>query len=150
MARMHSRHRGKSKSTKSTSKTAPSWVQMNSKEVSNLVGTLAKEGKREPEIGVILRDSHGIPSVKQVTGKAISTMLKEGKLSPAYPTDLMNLIVKAVRLRKHLKINKKDVSNNYALRNVESKIRRLVKYYRGNKLPKDWKYDSEKAALLVK
>ncbi len=150
MARMHSRHRGKSKSTKSVNKTAAPWVQANAKDVSKLVETLAKEGKREPEIGVILRDSHGIPNAKQVTGKTISTILKEENLSPTYPTDLMNLIIKAVRLRKHLKINKKDVANNYSLRNVESKIRRLVKYYRGNKLPKDWKYDSEKAALLVK
>jgi small subunit ribosomal protein S15 len=147
---MHSRHRGKSKSRKSPAKSAPAWVHSTAKEVVSLILKLSKEGRKEPEIGVILRDSHGVPSVKQITGKSISQILKDEGASATYPTDLMQLITKAVRLRKHLKENKKDTLNTTALKNVESKIRRLVKYYRGKKLPVDWKYDSEKAALLVK
>ena len=53
-------------------------------------------------------------------------------------------------VRKHLKENKRDKSNAIKLSHVESKIKRLVVYYRGKKLPKDWKYEPEKAALLVK
>ena len=52
-------------------------------------------------------------------------------------------------MRGHLKTNNRDISNkskSYTL----SKIKRLVKYYRGKKLSKDWKYEPEKAELLVK
>ncbi|MCL5011319.1 MAG: 30S ribosomal protein S15, partial [Candidatus Marsarchaeota archaeon] len=62
----------------------------------------------------------------------------------------VQLIKRAVRLRNHLKNNKKDLSNTNSLKRVESKILRSVKYYRGRKLPSDWKYEPEKAALLVK
>jgi small subunit ribosomal protein S15 len=150
MARMHSRHRGKARSNKPASRSSPSWVQHNSTEVTALVEKLAKEGHNEPTIGAKLRDSHGVPSVKTATGKTISQILKETGNAPAYPTDLMLLIKKAVGLRRHLKTNKKDTLNTTALLKIESKIKRLVKYYRGKKLPKGWKYDPENAALLVK
>jgi small subunit ribosomal protein S15 len=149
MARMHTRKRGRSKSRK-TATQLPRWVDARKDEVSALVEKLYKEGKTEAAIGSALRDEHGVPSAKLVLGKGLKDHLKEKKLLGDYPSDLLDLIRKAVRLRKHLKVNNKDVGNKAKLANIEAKIKRLVRYYRGKRLPKDWAYDADKAALLVK
>ena len=65
--------------------------------------------------------------------KKITTILKEHNVTPNVPEDLTNLIVKALKLRKHLSVNKKDVHNKRSLNLTESKIRRLVKYYHQEK-----------------
>ncbi|MBM3309645.1 MAG: 30S ribosomal protein S15, partial [Candidatus Altiarchaeales archaeon] len=66
------------------------------------------------------------------------------------PEDLQNLIKKAVSLRKHLESHKKDFGNKHGLLLVESKIRRLVRYYTSEgRLPSGWRYEPEKAKLLV-
>ncbi|MBI5347653.1 MAG: 30S ribosomal protein S15, partial [Candidatus Aenigmarchaeota archaeon] len=50
-----------------------------------------------------------------------------------------------------LEKNKKDTKNKHAVELMESKIRRLGKYYvKKGRLPKDWKYNIEQAKLLVK
>lgn len=147
---MHSRRKGESGSVRPASKTAPPWVEISSPEAMSLVEKLAKQDKTPAEIGSILRDAHGIPSFKALTGKTITVALKELNLGPKYPSDLLSLIKKAVKLRMHLASSKQDKLNKAMLVRTESKIRRLVKYYRGNQLPGDWKYDPEKAALLVK
>ena len=80
----------------------------------------------------------------------LSFLKKEG-VAPEYPEDLMQLITKAVRMQKHLKGTNKDVHNQVKLVHVESKINRLVRYYKKRGvLPGNWKYSSENAALLVK
>ena len=69
----------------------------------------------------------------------------------AIPEDLQNLMRKALRMRKHIEENKKDVHNKRVLQLTESKIRRLVKYYRRNKvLPEDWKYKPEIAEVILR
>ncbi|MFH1199721.1 MAG: 30S ribosomal protein S15 [Candidatus Micrarchaeota archaeon] len=150
MARLHTRRRGRSASHKPSRSTASLWVAQSKDEILALIEQLAKSGKSEAEIGLILRDLHGIPSVKALAGKTISQVLAEKKIAPKYPSDLIYLIKRAMRMRKHLGASKKDVLNRGKLAHVESKIRRLVKYYRGRKLPSDWSYDPETAALLVK
>lgn len=150
MAHMHSRHKGRAGSNRPPARTAPSWVQASAKEVEALILQLAKEGKKEADIGRILRDSQGIPSVRHLTGKTVSQVLKEHGAAPEFPSDLIGLIERAVGLRRHLKSNKHDTLNKAALTRTESKIRRLARYYRGKSLPGSWKYDPEKAALLVK
>jgi small subunit ribosomal protein S15 len=150
MARMHTGKKGKSSSKKPSYEFPPSWASLSKEEVENIIVKLVKEGKSESEIGMILRDQYGVPSVKRVTGKKLGAILKEKKIESKYPLDLIQLIKRAVRIRNHLKNNKKDLSNLNALKRVESKILRSVKYYRGKKLPADWKYEPEKAALLVK
>jgi len=63
----------------------------------------------------------------------------------------MNLIRRAVRIRKHLETHRKDMHNKVALILVESKIRRLAKYYKSvGELPPNWKYSPDKAAVLVR
>ena len=150
MARMHSKKKGKSKSHKPIKNSAVVWVPIQKEEIGQIIATLAKEGKNESEIGLILRDQHAVPSTKMILGRTISQILKEKGLTPKYPSDMVDLIKKAVKMRKHLAENKKDKLNTKKLSDVESKIKRLVKYYRGKKLPKNWKYDPEQAALLVK
>lgn len=120
------------------------------KEVENLVVKLAKEGYMPSMIGLILRDSYGIPSVKEITGKSITKILEENGIKYEIPEDLLNLLKRAVKLRKHLEIHRKDEHSRRGLILIESKIKRLEKYYkRVGKLPIDWKYDPEEAKILV-
>ena len=151
MARMHARVRGKAGSSRPALKANPDWVQMDKQEVTDLVVKLGKEGKTTSQIGMILRDQYGIPLVTIVTGKKITQILNDAGLTQEIPEDLMNLIRKAVTVRTHLKENKKDFHSKKNLERIESKVRRLVKYYRRTKkLPADWRYAPETAALLVK
>lgn len=149
MARMHSRRRGKSRSKKPL--TSASWVSYSADEVVELVMQLFKEGKPQSQIGLILRDAYGIPSVKDAAGASISQILKKEKALPEYPEDLMNLFRKAVRLHKHISANKGDVINTRSLHLAESKIRRLAAYYKkSGVLPRDWNYSPQQIALIIK
>ncbi|MEM1689144.1 MAG: 30S ribosomal protein S15 [Candidatus Hadarchaeales archaeon] len=122
----------------------------NSEEVEKLVVKLAKEGNPPSKIGLILRDQYAVPSVREITGKTVKQILKEHGLMPKLPEDLANVIRKAVKLYDHLSKHKKDYKTKRALEIVESRINRLVRYYkRKGELPPDWRYDREKASLLV-
>ena len=50
---------------------------MSAKEVEELVVSLYKQGESQAKIGLMLRDQHGVPSIKLVTGKKINDILKE-------------------------------------------------------------------------
>ena len=104
MARMHARRKGRSGSSPQTRKENPKWSPK-AKDVEKLILELSADGKSSSEIGIILRDMHGVPSVKLATGKSISSVLSDGGSSPSLPEDLTNLMRKAVRLGEHLKIN---------------------------------------------
>lgn len=149
MARMYSGKKGKAGSKKPYGKKA-SWLTYKPKETELLVVKLAKEGKTPSQIGLMLRDSYGIPEIKQVVKKNITTVLKENKLLPEVPEDIMALVKKSIEIKKHMEANKKDMKAKRGLQLTDSKIRRLVKYYkRTGKLAQDWKYEPEKAKLLV-
>lgn len=151
MAKLHSRKKGKSSSRRPKSAVSAKHVEMPREQIEDLILKMVKEGVPEAKIGLILRDSHTVPSVKSVLGIGLSEFLKKKHCLPEYPDDLLNLVKKAVRIRNHLKLSKKDVHNKVKLLHVESKIHRLVKYYTGvGRLPVDWRYNSENAALLVK
>ena len=102
------------------------------------------------QIGVLLRDQHGIPQVRFITGKKILRILKKNGAAPDIPEDLYMLIKKAVSMRKHLKKNKKDISCKFNLIIIESRIHRLSRYYKktGQVAP-TWRYESGKAATVV-
>ncbi len=151
MARMHARRKGKSGSTKPPFRSVPKWVEVTKEEVEKYVVELAKQGYSSAMIGTILRDQYGVPDVRALTGKKITRILKEHGLLPSIPEDLLNLIRRAVRVRRHLEEHKKDMHNKVALQRIESKIKRLVKYYkRKGVLPQDWRYTPETASILVK
>ncbi|MCX6778533.1 MAG: 30S ribosomal protein S15 [Candidatus Micrarchaeota archaeon] len=151
MAKMHSKKKGKSGSRRPISKVVPAWVTISHAEVEELVLRLSKEGLSSAAIGQRLRDTYGVPSVRNITGKTIVTILEEGGRKPEYPEGLMDLIRRAMRMRKHMEKNHADVHNKTKLIHIESKIKRLVRYHsRVGNLPKGWKYKPETAALLVK
>jgi small subunit ribosomal protein S15 len=150
MARKYSGARGKSGSTKPSKKITPTWIQHKPKEIELLIVKLAKEGKSPSAIGLQLRDTYGVPDVKVATGKSITTIMKEKSLQKEIPEDLMALIRRAVLLRKHLGENKHDMSAKRGLLLTESKIKKLIKYYKGTgRLPLSWKYDPERIRLVV-
>jgi len=64
---------------------------------------------------------------------------------------MANLMRKAVNLNVHMKANRMDMSNMRGLQLVESRIRRLEKYYKKRGvLPEDWKYSLKTAELMLK
>ncbi|WP_295722454.1 30S ribosomal protein S15 [uncultured Methanobrevibacter sp.] len=129
----------------------PEWVMYSDEEVEELIVKLHKEGKSSSVIGITLRDQYGIPSVKEVTGEKITTILKRNNEFGDYPEDIMDLIKRAVNIRDHLNENPKDLHGRRGLTIIESRIRRLGKYYvREGQLPEGWRYDPTEAALLVK
>jgi len=149
MARMYSRKKGKSNSKKPLKKEAKHWQRYSAKEIERLIVKLAKEGNTASKIGLILRDSYGIPDVKNASGKSITQILEKKGIKLEIPEDLLNLMRKANSIRKHLEANHKDMTAKRGLQLTESKIRRLVKYYIAvNKLPKGWKYTPELAELV--
>jgi small subunit ribosomal protein S15 len=150
MARIYSRKKGKHGSKKSVVRKARKWTKLKKKEIEGLVIKLANERKTSASIGLVLRDKYGVPDVKAATGKTIGQIMKENKVYPDIPEDMMSLLRKAVLLHEHLERNKPDKHSKKGLQNLESKVRRLGKYYvRKGQLPKGWKYSYEQARLIV-
>ena len=73
MGRLHSKGKGISASAVPYSRTAPAWLKTTPDQVVEQICRLAKKGVTPSQIGVILRDSHGVAQVKIVTG-AISCL----------------------------------------------------------------------------
>lgn len=120
-------------------------------EIEELVVRLAREGNPTSKIGVIMRDQYAVPSVRQATGKSLGQILKASGLKFELPEDLVNVIRKAVNLYGHLDRNPKDFKTKRALEVIEARVIKLAKYYkREGVLPPDWRYDRERAALLVR
>jgi len=150
MAKMHSRKRGNAHSNRPLNPQVPTWVRYQTKELEMIIGKLSKEGKTASEIGLILRDSYGIPNTKLITGKRIQQLLADKKLLPEIPEDLMALMRKSVSLRKHMESFKQDQTAKRGLLLTESKIKRLIKYYKEvGKLDPLWKYDPAKIKIYA-
>ena len=150
MARMHSGKRGKHGSKKPAKKTAPSWIRYKAKEVELLIAKLAKDGKSSSQIGLLLRDTYGIPNVRALCGKSISNILKEKKLMPDVPEDMTAMFRRYAAIRKHLENNKHDETAARGLHLAESKINRLVKYYkRVGRIPETWKFEADRMGFFA-
>lgn len=147
---MHSRRKGKHGSKRPIRDNKPVWVKHSPQEVEQLIIKFGKEGIPPSKIGLILRDKYGIPNVKEIIKKGVKSVLAENKLLPEVPEDFIALIKKEIKVTKHLERNKKDMPTRRGFQLTESKIRRLMKYYkRKGILPEDWKYDKEQAKLLI-
>ena len=71
-------------------------------------------------------------------------------LAPAIPEDLWHLVKKAVAVRKHLEVNRKDKDSKFRLILIESRIHRLARYYKTKQqIPPTFKYDSATASTLI-
>ena len=150
MARMHARRRGRSASRRPLITENPDWVSMSKEEIEEVVTKMARDGATSARIGLVLRDQHAVPDVKLATGSTVSGIIAANDLKPAIPDDLSSLMRKAIGLQNHLAENKKDLANKRNMQMVESKIRRLVKYYkREGYLPADWQYSIKTAELLL-
>jgi len=150
MARLYSRSKGKAGSKKPLDAKKQPWVSYSNEEIEKLIVKLAKSGLTASQIGLNLRDRYGIPDVQVITSKKISQILKEHGALPKLPEDLISLIRREIDLAKHLETNKKDTSAQRGLILTESKIKRLVKYYKAHKmLPLTWEFSRENAKLLI-
>ena len=69
MGRLHSNGKGISASAIPYSRAVPAWLKTTPDTVVDQICKLAKKGATPSQIGVVLRDSHGIAQVKIVTGK---------------------------------------------------------------------------------
>lgn len=148
MARIHVHTHGKSHSTRPTSKSPPAWLNQSQEKVTSLVVQLSKDGLGPSEIGLKLRDQHGIPLVMPIVGKSVTDILAENNIRSEMPEDLDQLVKKALGLQKHLKVHNSDHRNVRSLELVEAKIHRLSKYYkRLGRLPQTWKYAAVIAQL---
>ena len=130
------------------SRRPPSWFKYQPEEVEALVQKLSKEGNPPSIIGQILRDRYGIPLVSQVAGKRLEKIIPTENRAKI-PDDLEALLKKAQSASRHLQKNRKDYPNKRDLTLIESKIHRLVNYYRSiGRIPKDWEYKPVAASLL--
>ena len=90
---------------------------------------------------MLMRDRYAVPLVKSLTGKNVRELLQTVNQAGALPEDLSALLKKADHLRRHLEKNRKDYVNKRSLAMIESKVHRLVKYYRAKgQLPPQWEY----------
>ena len=150
---MHTRRRGSSGSDKPAADEPPEWSDVDPEKIEDRVVELAEQGHDPSQIGIKLRDEGvtgtPVPDVKLATGKKISTILDENDAQPDVPEDLRNLMERAVGLREHVQENPQDYQNKRALQNTESKVRRLVDYYRGDELEADFKYSYDVAKAIL-
>ncbi|MEX0569448.1 MAG: 30S ribosomal protein S15 [Candidatus Njordarchaeota archaeon] len=141
MAKLYARRRGKAQSKRLYRTSPPTFVKLTPQEIEHLIIDLARKGEPPAKIGLILRDQYGMPSVRQILGKKLCEVLEENDLLPEIPEDLMNLIRKALTIRKHLMQHRKDIRAKRSLQLVESKINRLIDYYKNkNRLPAGFSY----------
>ncbi len=150
---MHTRRRGSSGSDKPVADDPPEWSDVDEEEIEARVVELAEQGHDPSVIGMKLRDEGvkgtPIPDVKLATGRKITEILEAHDAAPELPEDLRNLMERAIRLREHMDENPQDHQNKRALQNTESKIRRLVDYYRGDALDEDFTYSYDVAVELL-
>ena len=124
---------------------------LSDEQIVKLVVDYAKQGTRQAQIGQRLKDEHSVPYIKQIFNKRLGSVLKENGFKQDIPQDMMDLLTKAIKLRRHIERNHNDIHNKTSLHRVEAKIWRLSNYYKDNgQLPSDWKYDPVKVALLIK
>jgi small subunit ribosomal protein S15 len=150
---MHTRRRGSSGSDKPVADEPPEWSDVDEADIEERVVELAEQGHDPSVIGMKLRDEGvkgtPIPDVKLATGKKLTEILEEHDADGDLPADLRNLMERAIRLRRHMEANPQDHQNKRALQNTESKIRRLVSYYRGDALDEDFRYSYDVAVELL-
>ncbi|HXY47539.1 MAG TPA: 30S ribosomal protein S15 [Thermoplasmata archaeon] len=150
MSRIHSGRKGRSGSHRPYPLTKPEWVTVTTEELVAQAVQLSKAGRPAAQIGQQLRDSFGVPSARAVTGKRLESLLADAGIRPEIPDDLQALLKRVVHLQRHLEAHPKDLANRRGLSLMESRIRRLARYYRQRRrLPENWRYSARGAALQV-
>ena len=93
--------------------------------IEKIVLELSSQGLTSEKIGLVLRDTYGIPKVK-LYGKKISRILKENKLEPK--SDVFNLQARVDKLEKQIEKNKHDYKTKRILSIKKAKLRKLNIY----------------------
>ena len=127
MVTLYGKGRGKARSHAPKAE-KPYWFKLKESEVEDIIVKLAKQGLSSAKIGLVLRDSYGIPSVKVIANKKIQRILKEKGINTKHE-ELIALEKKAAVLKKHFEKNHKDMTAKRGLQLTEAKIKRLEKYH---------------------
>ena len=91
-----------------------------------------------------------LPISKGVLGKSISAFLEDKKIGSKLPEDLLALIKRSDKLRKHIVNNHHDYTSKRGLTLTESKIKRLIKYYKSTgKIADTWKYEPDRISIYL-
>jgi len=150
VSRIHSGRKGRAGSHRPYPLTRPEWVTVSAEEVVSQAVQLTKAGRSAAQVGLVLRDGLGVPSSRAVTGKRLGAVLVDAGLKPEIPDDLQALLKRVVHLQHHLETHPNDLANRRGLNLMESKIRRLARYYRQRRrIPENWRYSAAGAALQV-
>jgi small subunit ribosomal protein S15 len=150
VSRIHSGRKGRSGSHRPYPATRPAWVSLDREEITEEAVKLGKTGMSSAQVGAVLRDTYGVPSTRIITGNRLTDLLAAQGIKPDLPEDLQALLKRVVHLQRHLETHSKDLSNRRGLHLMESRIRRLARYYRQKKkLPANWSYTSAGAVLQV-
>ena len=151
MARIHAKRKGQHGSTRPFISKNPEWVPLEADEITEIVVKLHGEGYSKAAIGARLRDLYAVPNVRLATGKSVAQILTGKGLTRELPEDLSSLMKRAVDLQVHVTANPSDLSNKRGLQLIESRIRRLSRYYKNEGvLPSEWDYSRTLAELQVK
>jgi small subunit ribosomal protein S15 len=154
MARMHTRKHGKSKSRKPVldeKDFGKGSGELSKEQIEELIIEYAKQGTGPAQMGERLKKEHGVKYIRQATGKRLGKILEEKGFKGDIPPDMMDLMKRAVRMRKHIDKNKRDVHSTTRLKRTESKIWRLTSYYiKKGALPAKWRYNPATAELLIR
>ena len=76
MGRLHSKGKGIASSAIPYSRAPPAWLKTTPEQVVDQICKLARKGATPSQIGVVLRDSHGVAQVKVVTGTSHPSHLR--------------------------------------------------------------------------
>lgn len=78
MGRMHAPGKGISQSALPYRRSVPSWLKLNADDVKEQIKKLGKKGMTPSQIGIILRDSHGVAQVRFVNGNKVGVSDRVG------------------------------------------------------------------------
>ncbi|MBS3090718.1 30S ribosomal protein S15 [Candidatus Pacearchaeota archaeon] len=106
----------------------PLWLKRSKEEVESLVVKFAQEGISSEKIGLILRDTYGIPTTKIIAGKITEILAKHNIKQES--ADLLNLKKKAEKLKSHMEKNKQDKVAKRGFQITHAKITTVEKYYK--------------------
>jgi hypothetical protein len=95
MGRLHSKGKGISSSAIPYSRAPPAWLKTTPEQVVDQICKLARKGATPSQIGVVLRDSHGVAQVKVVTGTFILSHLEPA--SKRLTHDIGNKILRILK-----------------------------------------------------
>ncbi|MGC8601106.1 MAG: 30S ribosomal protein S15 [Thermoprotei archaeon] len=108
-------------------------------ELKEKILSLRKQGLSKALIGQKLRDEEGVPSIKRILGRSLKQVLIEEGEKETVPEDLANLLNRKRKIQEHLEQHPKDNDSKKGLIRTDSKIRRLIKYYKRERLlPENW------------